>query len=207
MSIKTDRDLVQIVDAAMAEAIRKSGPWLACRPGCYQCCLGPFPINRLDAIRLRRGLADLETQDPARAERVRQRALAAIERMRREYPVATPAAVLAREGEAGDEPCPALDPLSGFCDLYEARPVTCRTFGPAVRLGAEEGPIGTCELCYRGASDEEIAACEVIVDPANLESELLSALAEKDGEGETIVAFALAGISDSPCSVSPVVPF
>src|SRR5690242_261004 len=44
-----DRAFIQIVDAATAEAARRSGPWLACRPGCTQCCIGPFPITQLDA--------------------------------------------------------------------------------------------------------------------------------------------------------------
>src|ERR1700686_1500125 len=53
-----DQKLVQIVDAALAQTARKSGDWLACRKGCTQCCFGPFPISQLDAVRLRKGLAD-----------------------------------------------------------------------------------------------------------------------------------------------------
>jgi len=51
-----DEVLIRIVDAAMAEAARKSGPWLVCRSGCTECCMGPFPITQLDARRLREGL-------------------------------------------------------------------------------------------------------------------------------------------------------
>ena len=39
-----DRALIQIVDAALSEASRKSGAWLVCQVGCTQCCIGPFPI-------------------------------------------------------------------------------------------------------------------------------------------------------------------
>ena len=63
-----DHELIQIVDAAMAEAARKSGSWLVCRPGCASCCLGLFPISPLDAMRLRRGLADLTASDPERCQ-------------------------------------------------------------------------------------------------------------------------------------------
>ena len=77
-----DRDLIQIVDAAIAEAARKSGAWLVCRAGCAQCCMGPFPITQLDAARLRAGLAELERRDPERAARVRRRAEEARARMR-----------------------------------------------------------------------------------------------------------------------------
>ena len=86
---------------------------------------------------------------------------------------------------ADDEPCPALDPQTGACDLYAARPITCRTFGPPVRFGSES--VGVCELCYEGASDAEIAACEVEIEPTDLEARLLEEL-----PGKTIVAFCLA---------------
>ena len=92
---------------------------------------------------------------------------------------------------ANDEPCPALDPLTGACDLYEARPITCRTFGPPVRCGDES--VGVCELCYEGATPEEIAACEVQVDPDGLEYALAGEWEKAGGaRGQTIVAFPLA---------------
>ena len=188
-----DRELIQIVDVAMAEAVRRSGSWIACRVGCYECCIGPFPITPLDAMRLREGLAELEAEDPNRAERVRGRARASIARLRREFPDDTMARVLETDGAADDEPCPALDPDSGSCDLYAARPLTCRTFGPAVRLAAEpEGHnIGVCELCYQGATDEQIAACEVEIDTRR-ETELIDELKKSTGAGgDTLVAFAL----------------
>ena len=173
-------ELIRIVDAAMAEAVRRSGPWLACRKGCCECCIGPFAITPLDAERLREGLAALETADPDRALRVRQRARDSVARLRREFPDDPVATVLGVDEAAADEACPALDPGSGTCDLYEWRPLTCRTFGPAVSFGGDA--LGVCELCYVGATDEQIAACRVEVE-----------LGDRDaGEGETIVAWALA---------------
>ena len=166
-----DAALVQIVDAALAQAARLSGPWLVCRPGCTQCCLGPFSINQLDARRLRQGLAALEVSDRERAAHVRDRA--------RAYT------------ETDDEPCPALDPATGCCDLYAARPLTCRTFGPPVRCGSDA--VGVCELCFSGATDDEIAACEVEIDPDGMESELLAELETASGvQGMTTVALVLA---------------
>ena len=171
----TDDSLIQIVDAALAEAARLSGKWLLCRPGCAQCCLGEFPITQLDAARLRNGLAELEVRDPELAARVRQRS--------RDF-AAQPAPV--RE----DKPCAALDPETGTCDLYAARPMTCRTFGPPVRC--ESGDLGGCELCFEGASEAETAACEVDFDPQDLEPLLLRELEESTGlRGETTVALAL----------------
>ena len=171
----SDRELIQIVDHALAEAARNCGSWLACRPGCDQCCHGPFEITQLDAQRLRQGLADLEAADPARAARVRQRVQA----------------VASLSDVEDDDPCPALDPQSGTCDLYASRPMTCRTFGPPVRC--ESGEIGVCELCFVGASDDLIAACVVDFDPGDLESTLLEELAHSTGQCEmTTVARCLA---------------
>lgn len=67
--------------------------------------------------------------------------------------------------------------------------MTCRTFGPPVRV---EGGLGVCELCYQGRSEEEIAACEMVPDPDDLESRLVRELETRSGKsGDTIVAFAL----------------
>ena len=59
-----DVQLVQIVDAALADAARRAGPWLACRLGCTQCCHGAFAINALDARRLREGMRALRVAEP-----------------------------------------------------------------------------------------------------------------------------------------------
>jgi Fe-S-cluster containining protein len=194
-----DRALIQIVDAALAEAARKSGAWLVCRPGCNQCCIGPFAISQLDAWRLGRGLAELQAQDPKRAGRVRERARDYVTRQAAAFPGDPVTGVLDEGGEAeerfsefaDDEPCPALDPDTGLCDLYDARPLTCRMFGPPLRSGSDD--LGVCELCFDGASDEEIAACAVEMDSADLESALLGELEKTTGaRGETIVAYALA---------------
>ncbi len=190
-----DRKLIQIVDAALADASRRAGEWLACRPGCTQCCVGVFAIHQLDAARLRQGLADLEKTDGPRARRIRERARASVRRLSVEFPGNAETGVLDEGAEAeerfaefaNDEPCPVLDPETGLCDLYEARPMTCRTFGPAVR---SEGGLGVCELCFHGASDEQIAGCEMVADPEDLESKLLAKLEKDRGVGgRTLVAF------------------
>jgi len=195
-----DSKLVQIVDTALAEAARKSGEWLVCRKGCTQCCFGPFPISQLDAARLQKGLADLKTNNPQRATQVRKRAKESVARLFANFPGNTKTGILNEDEDAealfadfaNDEPCPALDPATGACDLYSARPMTCRTFGPPVRSGPENG-LAVCELCYHGATDEQIAACEMVVDPKNLEEKLIVATEKKTGKsGNTIVAFCLA---------------
>lgn len=192
-----DQRLIQIVDAELARAVQKSGPWLACRIGCTQCCIGVFEITQLDAARLRAGLTNLEHADPARAARVHQRVTDALERLTPTFPGDSSTGILSDDPDAlaafehygNDEPCPALDPTTGACDLYAHRPMTCRIFGPPVRT--EEG-IGVCELCFVGASEEEIAACEMQRDPEHLEDTLIAEAEKHSGlTGETIIAFAL----------------
>jgi Fe-S-cluster containining protein len=195
-----DQKLVQIVDAALNEAARKSGDWLVCRKGCTQCCYGPFAISQLDAWRLQNGLSELTLSDPPRAARVRQRAQDAVKRLSIAFPGDPKTGILAEDEEAeaafadfaNDEPCPALDPAAGTCDLYDARPMTCRTFGPPVQSGPEEG-LAVCELCYHEATNEQIAGCEMSPDPDNLEEKLIGQAETLCGKrGNTIVAFCLA---------------
>lgn len=189
-----DQQLVQIVDAATADAARRSGDWLKCRPGCTQCCIGIFAITQLDAVRLRSGLAALEHSDPSRAAAVRERARQSIERLQTGFPGNIETGELDEENPAfadfaNDEPCPALDPATGTCDLYTARPLTCRIFGPPVRSG--EG-IGVCELCFDGAAEEEILAAELHTGWTDLEDSLNTEAESQTGRnGSTIVAQAL----------------
>jgi Fe-S-cluster containining protein len=194
-----DQELIQIVNAALADAFQKSSKWLACKPGCSQCCHGVFAINQLDAIRLRKGLTELEAHDPERAARIRQRALDTVARLSEDYPGDPVSGVLdeddtdeaaKRWDDFGNaEPCPVLDPATGTCELYEFRPVMCRTFGPALK---SDGDLGHCELCFVGATEEEVIAAEMQPDPDNLEAALVEELQKTTGEcGETIIAFAV----------------
>ncbi len=194
-------ELIQIVDAAVADAYRRGAGWLACRPGCSQCCVGVFPIRWQDADRLRDGLTALSHSDPERAARVRSRTATALRRLDPWFPGDRATGVLGESYEdailfeefANDEPCPALDLGYGTCDLYEARPVLCRTFGPPMRT--EEGNLATCELCFTGAETEEIARCEL--EPTIPETEAASnaAYEARTGRtGETLIAYALRGV-------------
>ena len=195
-----DRELVQIMDAALADAAKRAGEWLVCRPGCTQCCYGAFAINQLDAARLGEGMSVLHRDDPALAAKVEARAAAWIAEHGAAFPGNAESGLLGESKEdrerfedcANDAACPALDPKTGLCDVYEWRPMTCRVFGPPVRAQLPDGNdsgLGHCELCFNGASHAEIAACEMIV-PHELEQTIVD---EISAQGETIVAFALLG--------------
>ena len=189
-----DRELVQIVDAALADAARRAGEWLVCRLGCTQCCYGAFAIGPLDALRLRAGMEALRTADPDLAAEIERRARGWIAEHGAKFPGDAETGLLGdseQEQErfeefANEAACPALDPATGRCDVYAWRPMTCRVFGPPVRMGDGDA-IGHCELCFVGASEGEIAACEMAV-PHELEARLLDQMGVK---GETVVAFAL----------------
>jgi Fe-S-cluster containining protein len=192
-----DAQLVQIVDAALADAARRAGEWLVCREGCTPCCHGAFAINALDARRLHAGMETLRVDHPGLAAAVENRARAWIAQHGPDFP-GNP--LTGRLGDSKDEQarfedfaneaaCPALDPVNGRCDVYAWRPMTCRVFGPPVRVDAGEAgnALGHCELCFHGATEAEVAACEMPV-PHELEAEILSEICDS---AETVVAFAL----------------
>jgi Fe-S-cluster containining protein len=193
-----DAELVQIVDAALAEAARRAGDWLVCRLGCTPCCHGAFAINALDAARLVVGMEALRETEPALAAEIERRARGWIAEHGADFPGDLETGRLGESDEeqerfeafANEAACPALDPESGRCEVYAWRPMTCRVFGPPVRMesgSGEETGLGHCELCFVGANTEEIAACEMPV-PHELEEQLIG---ETGAIGETVVAFAL----------------
>lgn len=158
-----DRRLLASIDAAMAEAARRGG--VVCRLGCTECCRGEFELTALDVARLRAGLARLAPEAKARVL----------------------GRVAAHTG-GDDELCPVLDPSTGACELYEARPVTCRAFGAATRT--TEG-VAACEKCYAGWSDEAIAAQAAEVDQQGIEAALNAELEQRGHAGAASVAGAL----------------
>jgi Fe-S-cluster containining protein len=191
-------DLIQIVDAALASATLRSGPHLVCHPGCTQCCIGVFPISHEDAARLREGLEFLSQTEPDKSHRINQRVAASLTRLDPWFPGDLTTGILNEDYEAAilfeefanDEPCPVLDPETGTCDLYESRPILCRTFGPPMRT--EEDNLATCELCYIHATTEEIAACELDPTIPALEADSNAAFnAAHNLHGETLIAYAL----------------
>jgi Fe-S-cluster containining protein len=196
-----DSELVQIVDASLADAARLSGEWLVCRLGCTQCCYGAFAINALDVLRLRAGMEALKSAEPDRSAGILRRAQAWIAEYSPGFPGDAETGLLGDSEQeqfddfANEAPCPALDPATGRCDVYAWRPMTCRVFGPPVRMDAgtsEVMALGHCELCFAGASESDVARCEMPV-PHELEARLLDEIAANStgARGETVVAFAL----------------
>jgi Fe-S-cluster containining protein len=189
----SDHELIQIMDAAWADAAWRAGAHLTCRVGCTQCCHGAFEINALDAARLRAGMEALSSGDAVKAAAVERRAQAWIAEWAAEFPGDAETGRLgtseaeqeAFEEFANEAACPVLDPKTGSCDMYAWRPMTCRVFGPPVRV--ETGALACCELCFTNAGNEEIAACEMFV-PHDLEAQIVDGMGDAS---QTVVAYAL----------------
>lgn len=194
-----DAELVQIVDAALADATRRAlrpdgSSLLACRPGCTPCCHGVFRVSSLDAERLRGALRQLHATDPVRAVAILARARALVSILAADFPGDPTTGLLNPELDGGwdefadkpeaDAACPVLDPATGQCELYTGRPLTCRVFGPPVQ---NEDGIGMCELCYVGASEAEIFHGEMHLTHHMLEAELNG----QDQARETVIAWAV----------------
>lgn len=188
----TDERFLAQMDAAFDDSAGRSGPWLLCRAGCNQCCTGIFAISMLDRARLQRGFDALRRSDAAHAQRVQHRVHVYRASLSADYPGDPQTGILYEdeasqerfEDFANDAVCPVLDPSTGTCDLYAARPVTCRVFGPPVRH--EEG-FGVCELCFQGATEAEVAAAEMILPTPNVEAGLTAPL----GSATTTIGFGL----------------
>lgn len=190
--------LLRILDLALASSIERSGPHLACRPGCAQCCHGVFQISALDAHRLRKALAAAE---PSLKSRIETRIEHAHAHLLPFFPGNPETGVLSYDDRAIElfeewahaDPCPILDPATQTCDLYAARPILCRTFGPPIRNdpAALEAGLSICELCFTNATEEEIVAAETDSTFRLLQDTEEAAYEQAHpGTGPTIIAFA-----------------
>jgi Fe-S-cluster containining protein len=175
---------------------------LACRKGCFGCCIGLFAIGLPEALAIRRAVGELPA--PERAGLL-ARAARAVERSAATFPGDAAAGVLDPErGEAAEDawfaavrdvPCPALELPSGRCAVYAARPTTCRTYGVAL-LSGDETLVSACELNFGGVPPERVL--ETAIEAARLTA-VDQALVEIASEAglpagvETTVAHALTG--------------
>ncbi len=109
---------------------------VACRAGCFGCCVGLFEISLPEALFVLEGFLALSQEERAeisvRAERLVRRSATL-------FPGDSHKGVLdsERSEEAddayfdvvADTACPMLELPSGRCRIYEFRPITCRTYG------------------------------------------------------------------------------
>jgi len=138
---KTDRWFQRAKTALLSQ--------VPCHAGCAHCCIGVFPITRLDVRLLQEGLAQLPAeQQHGIAERAAQQ-VAALETA---YPQLKSSDSLNSWSDTdidevvstfANAPCPALDE-SGLCSVYAHRPLTCRSMGIPSR---QNGTVyGACDV-------------------------------------------------------------
>jgi Fe-S-cluster containining protein len=144
----------------LASLARKTDSWFAraqaallsqvpCRTGCCHCCIGPFPITRLDVDRLQEGL---KTLPPDRREYIERRANEQVSLFETAYPRLRQSPYLDGWSDTDidrmvsdfhQSPCPSLGE-DGLCLLYEYRPLACRSMGIPTE---EEGVVtGACAV-------------------------------------------------------------
>jgi Fe-S-cluster containining protein len=183
LACKTD-DWFQRASAALLSQI-------PCHSGCCRCCIGLFPITRLDRRLLQDGLAHLST---AQREPIIARAAQQVTALEAAFPRLSSSPSLDAWSDADiDEavrtfrhaPCPALGD-SGECSLYDSRPLTCRSMGIPTREGAlVQGACDVQTFIPITRLSASLEAEEQVL--ANLESAELAALPEVCVEGEEVL--------------------
>lgn len=162
---------------------------IPCSSGCCDCCIGIFPITRLDVLELHRGLNLLP---PARKRAIVMRAREQVARLETAYPALQTQPGLDGWSDAsiddmaerfGDLPCPALE-ADGTCGVYEFRPITCRTMGVPVE---SDGMV-------HGACDVQTAV-PIIRPSRSMKTDLLR-LAEQEAAALSILHGADPGTGD-----------
>ena len=180
---------------------------IACRAGCFGCCVGLFEISLPEAALVRAGV---ERLPPAEREDVVRRST----RLARETassfpgdaagglldPDRTEAADDAFFEVVADRACPMLELPSGRCRVYEWRPITCRSFGFAwARAGSLIHP--PCSLNLPGASParhlETAIDLDALDEASDLDRELAVALGLAPG-CETTIPHAVVGGAFAP---------
>jgi Fe-S-cluster containining protein len=180
---------------------------VACRAGCFGCCVGLFDISVPEAALVREGVARLSARDQ---EDVVRRARRIVEESAKVYPGDARTGLLdpSRSEEADDDyfavvadrACPMLDLPSGRCRIYDERPITCRTYGFAwAKDGAVFHP--PCGLNLPGAPETRQLATSIDIDlldqAEDVDAELATELGIEPGR-ETTIPHAVLGTAFGP---------
>jgi len=135
-------ELTAKVDAFFARVAERHGDDMQCATGCSDCCHVRLTITTAEAAAIRALVAGW-TAEQRRA--------------------------LAEQGPA--DRCAALDPASGRCRIYAARPLVCRSHGVPVRLTRQSLPV--VETCFRNFRHTPPAA-DCVLDQGTLSALLLA---------------------------------
>ena len=107
---------------------------LPCSKGCSHCCVGVFPVTRLDRQEIQLGLQVLSSDD---RQIIVERATAQVKLIEGDVPKLTQNPFIDSWQDRDTDvlveqyrelPCPALR-ADGSCGVYPFRPLTCRSMG------------------------------------------------------------------------------
>ena len=202
------KQIFGVASAAWEKAAARTIPGeIACRSGCFGCCVGLFDISLPEAALVRAGVARLSGED---REDVVRRAREIVEETAAGFPGDAPAGLLDPDRSeeedddyfalVADRACPMLELPSGRCRIYDDRPITCRTYGFAwSRDGTVFHP--PCGLNLPGAPGERQLETSVdigLLDQAeDVDRELAAALGIGPGR-ETTIPHAVLGAAFGP---------
>ena len=208
---KTTERLISAFETASRlwdEAAGQTAPGdVACRAGCFGCCIGLFEISLAEAVLVRSGVAALP--DEVRAD-VLARARRIVVESARAFPGdaarglldpdRTEAADDAYFEVVADRACPMLELPSGRCRIYASRPITCRTYGFAwAKDGAMIHP--PCGLNLPGASAGRQLQASIDIGRIDEGLDVAEEIAEDldlDPEDESTIAHAVVGSAFGP---------
>ena len=153
------KKILERADQHFAAVLESQPQNLQCGRGCSLCCHGLFEIGSGDVPLLAEGL---EALHPMRRKKIIRRALEIVESSHHpNLRDCTPAEKAAFFDRTQSTHCPSLDE-SGACQMYESRPLVCRTFGLPLRDGRKFlGDV--CDLNFTDASraDQKRAAWDL----------------------------------------------
>ena len=145
------RKILERADAHFASVMHTQPQNLQCGAGCSLCCYGLFEIGSGDVPLIAEGLEQLH---PSRRKKIIRKAMEIVEASN--HPNLRECSPEEKEDffdRTRSTACPSLDE-KGICQMYEHRPLVCRTFGLPLREGRKYlGDI--CELNFTGSTKQQ----------------------------------------------------
>lgn len=133
--------LVQKVDTAFERMKERYPHEISCRPGCSDCCHALFDLTLIEALYLNHHFKKLYGDEPR--ERVLEKANRADRKI---YKIKRAAFKSSQEGKDDETilrdiatqriECPLLN-ARNLCDLYDRRPIACRSYGIPTAFGGK----------------------------------------------------------------------
>jgi Fe-S-cluster containining protein len=138
--------LVKQVDAIFQKVQEEYGACVTCKKGCSDCCHALFDLTLIEALYLKSQFdAVFETQDREviveRANRSDRQVHKLKRRAHKAFQDGKSQEAILEEMAAQRNRCPLLNDINQ-CELYAARPITCRLYGIPTAIGGQSHTCG-----------------------------------------------------------------